>query len=612
MIARSFTSNWNRSKTRKSYVLRLVSCILCTILASISTAAYPQETSVLRVVPTGTLVCLRLANPIDFDGKITNLVDSLDIPDVPSVSIAQLIDRITYSHVESLMDLENAGFDVKSDACVFWTSTAFEKFSIAAHVGSRELAEESVRYEMGGTDKQYKGVDYILSGDSSAQVFLEDVFVYSKDKAAIMDVIETHLKEKPSILQNEKCLANIKAFRSGDLGAYVALDEIISAFLPLLQLGAEKTKGSLSEQMKQQKATAKAIPLDPAKIVAAEIDMGLWVLQQIRSYAVSLGIGRDGIWVNDSLKFNPDSPICDFLDISPSRLELVRYLPGNAIVAGGITMDAESIEKYNSIMFDLLVPALQEKITAEVMTGLRSKYEAATHEVLSCLGDEVAFAVPAETDKMMPRFVYVFEIADEAKARRTIGDPDYILELSKPFYEAFGIDFQMTEGPSQKYTGVQINSFQVDLSKMMGSVPNAEAIYPEKGFLWYAFMDGKMIYAMSQSADTIKGAIDAVNGRRSGIMDSPNFEDIDIRLPGKSNAVVYISPMGYLNFVMGMAMAGRGMPGGTMAGAMKPSNVGLAVTTNLDGDGIRNFTYILVKEIQELISAGLSMGRMMK
>lgn len=602
MIARSFVS-------RLFFHLTVI-----TVLIGISTAAYSQEDSALKVVPKETLVCLRFANLRDFDSKVTKFINSLNIPDAPRVSIAQLIGKMTGSNVESLMDLEDAGFDMEDDVCVFWASSSFGKFSIAAHVGSRQQAESSVRSEIGGTDKQYKGITYAASNAQFAWVFLEDIFVYSKDEGAITDVIETHLKEKPSILQDEKYLANVKALRSGDLSGYVALDKIASTYLPMLQSGAKKVKENLPEQIKQQKARVPGINFDVAKMLEAEIDIGLWILQQIRSYAISLDIGTDGIWVNDSLKFNPDSPICNFLNTSPSRLELVRHLPGDVFIAGGMTMDIMSIEKLYSVMFDVLVPILKEKMSEEEITQARKKYESGVHEFLSCFGDEVAFAVMTEVDKAMPRVVYVLEVADEDKAQGMMGNLDYIMEVSRPFYEAFGMDtLQMTEGPAQRYADVQIKSFQIDLSKIASSVPNAAVTYPEKALLWYASMDGKMIYSLSQSVDTIKEAINTVKGRASGIADSPNFEDINIRLPQRSNLAVYVSPVGYLSFIMSMMMSqtGQDMPVGTMVGTMKP-DIGLAVATNLDGDGIRNFAYFLVKEIQELISAGMSLSQTIK
>ena len=63
-----------------------------------------------------------------------------------------------------------------------------------------------------------------------------------------------------------------------------------------------------------------------------------------------------------------------------------------------------------------------------------------------------------------------------------------------------------------------------------------------------------MVYVMSQSSDTIKEAIDTVRGKKASVMDLPGFGDINIRLPQKNNMVVYISPMGYMNFMMGMVL----------------------------------------------------------
>jgi hypothetical protein len=577
------------------------------LLMSISSLARPDENSALRVVPKGASICLRFSNPRSLEMKLSNLVDSLNIPDVPDANIGQLMGKMTGLGMQSLMDLEDAGFDMKGDVFVFWKGSSFDKIAVAVGVNSREKAEEAVRSKIGGAENQYKDMNYTVLDSSSAWTFLEDVFVYSKNKAVIIDAIDTHLKEKPSMLQDESYTRSIEALKEGDIAGYAALDGIVSAFLPILQSGAEKAKKEFSKQMSQQKSPLPGF--NTAKIVEAEMDMGLWILQQVRSYSISMGIGKEGIWVNDSLKFKPDSPICGFLNIPPRKLELVRYLPGNILIAGGAAMDDVTVEKFNSVMYEMMMSAMKEEAAGKRMAELRKKYDDAVHEILSCLGDEVAFAIPAKSDRMMPRFVWVFQVVDEPKARRTIGNLDYILSISKPFYEAFGMDFSMTEGPTQRYNGIQIKSFQMDLSKMAESIPNAARMYPEKEFIWYAFVDGKMVYAMAQSADTIKGTIDAIKGREASISHSLSFEDINIRLPGKSNAAMYISPAGYLKFTLGMMMAqmGRSMP----PDSVKP-DIGFAVATSFDGDSIRNSTYLLVREIQELITTGMGFAQMAK
>lgn len=248
---------------------------IIAVLVGTSTAAYPQVNSVLEVVPAGTLACLRFENLRDFDEKVTSLVSSLNIPNVPDVGMAQLLDKLMGLNAGSLMTLENKGFSMKDDACVFWTSVAFQNYSVAVHASAKQQAEATARAEIGGTDKQHKGITYVLSKTSSAWVFVGDVFVYSIDESAIIGAIDTYLKEKPSILQDEKYRAGVKALRAGDFGAYLALDNIASVFLPLLQLKAASVKKNLSEQMAREKLATPAMDFDATKMLESEIDIGL-------------------------------------------------------------------------------------------------------------------------------------------------------------------------------------------------------------------------------------------------------------------------------------------------------------------------------------------------
>ena len=596
----------------KSLASRLFYCFaVIMILAGISATAYSQGNSVLEVVPKGTLVCLRFTNLWEFDEKLVDLLDSLNIPDTSDVSIGPLVGKLVGAGIESLMDLEEVGFGLDSDIYIFWKKLSPDKFSLAIHAKSVEQAKEAVTSQMSGAEEQHRGVTYVTSDAPFAWVFLGDTFVYSKDKEMVMEAINTYRKESPSILYDDKYMESVKPLRTGDIGVYVALDDIATTFMPLLKAQAEKAKKELSKQMKQQGANMPEAAMDPTKILNAEIDMGLWLLQELRSCAISLGIGRDGVWAHYSVKFKPDSPVCQYLNIRPSGLKLVELVPNDVMMAGGATLDVDSIEKLNTAMMDLFLPVMMEKATERQIAELQEKYKVLTRDILSCFGDEVAFAINTKSDRMMPRVVYIFEVVDRAKAEETIGNLDYIMEMSKPFYQAFGTDVPMTKGPNQRHTGIQIESFQMDLSKMAELVPNGKAVYPDKEFLWYAFVDDKMVYAMSQSANTIKAAIDAVKGRKASMVNAPGFEDISLRLPQRSNAVLYISPAGYMNFVMNMMMSqmGQSMPPGS-AGAIEPS-MGFAIAVNLDGDGFRCFNYFLTKEIQELVSTVAGFSQMM-
>jgi hypothetical protein len=574
-----------------------------------------QERSILEVVPEGSVACLKVDNLRVLDSKLSNLINSFNIPDARNMDIAGIIGKITGSGVTNLMDMEDAGFDVRGGAYIFWTKLAPKRFSIAIRVNSVERAKEAVYSSIGGVNKKYKDITYAQVDTSAAWVFLDDLFVYSKNKSAIMDAIETYLKDKPSILADEKYSSSIDSLRNGNFSGYVDLEKIITTFLPLLRVQAEKAKENISKQMQQQQqqqANAPGMNVDPSKILGAEMDMGLWILQQLSSYTFSIGIEDDAVWLNNSLKFKSESPVLDFMKIRPRRLELTRYLPKDIFMAGGATIDRDIIGKLNSIMFDVMVkPMMLDKMSEGEVYALHKKYEDAMSDILSCFGDEIAFAVSLRSDKAMPRLVYIFEVDDEEKIGETIGNLDYIMEMSKPFYDAFGMDFQMTQGPSQKYTGIQIESFQMNMSQMTNLPPQAAAMYPENTFLWYAIVDGKMIYTMSQSAETIKDSIDALKGRKPRLKDSQGFQDIDIRLPSESNLVAYMSPMGMLSYSMGM-MAGQ-MGAATPSSSSNMGNItpriGFASTTKIDKDGVRNYVYVLVDEVRELIKTGIKINK---
>lgn len=573
--------------------------------------AYSQERSVLEIVPESAFACVKFDNLMELDLKISDMIDSMEIPETPPVSIAEAIGKLIKLDVKTMMDIEKAGFDTERDSCIFWTAESAGKLSFAVHIRSKKQVDDSAKQILGGVGKEHKGITYMSSKDSEWAI-LGNVFVYSKTNNVLPSVIDTYNGNKPSILRNSKYNSSVESVKTGDLKGYINMEGIMSKYLPDLQKKADEAKAGLSKQMNQQKSQPNPMPFDPVKIVSSEMDMGLWILQQISSYTLSVGIGMESLWFNDSINFKLNSPVNNFLNIKPGRLNLVKRMPGDVIIAGGLSLDASIFEKLNAIMFDVFFSPMNGNMKKGEIEELKKKYVTATHEMFSCMGDEVAYAISSQVDKAMPRVIYIFEIADEAKAQETITNLEYITDMYGTFYKAFGMNPSISGGLTLKYNGTEINSFEIDLQSMIpaNSPPEAKGMFPETIFLWYAFVDDKLVYAMSQSADTIKDAIDALNERTISIADSRGFDDIDIRLPDVNNSITYVSPAGYMSFIMNM-MASQ--MGNTMPSMDMPkSDVGLAVVTNCDENGIRNYTYFLLDEIRDLVSIIQGLSQMAK
>ena len=245
------------------------------VLVGISTAAYPQEDSVLRVVPKNTLLCLKITNLWKFDEKVADLLNSLNIPDMPNTSIAPLLGQLVGAGIGSMQDLELAGFDMEGDAYIFWTALSPDKFAIVARVTYKQQAEEAVSTQMSGTEKHHRGVPYVVSKDQFAWALLGNAFVYSKDEKVVMEAINTHINEKPSLLHDEGYLNSMELLRSGDVMGYVALDSIITALLPMIEAQAQKAKKEIPNQMKQQRV----LPLQTTQLCCGEPQflLALWL-----------------------------------------------------------------------------------------------------------------------------------------------------------------------------------------------------------------------------------------------------------------------------------------------------------------------------------------------
>ena len=70
--------------TAKSFLWKSCFYLIAAILTiSISTGAYSDESSALKIVPIGTSICLKLTDLRGLEWKIADLLSSLDIPNAP-------------------------------------------------------------------------------------------------------------------------------------------------------------------------------------------------------------------------------------------------------------------------------------------------------------------------------------------------------------------------------------------------------------------------------------------------------------------------------------------------------------------------------------------------
>jgi len=578
-------------------------------LTIINISVYSQDDSILDAIPAKAIACIKFTGLKNLDSKITYMMNSLEITNNPPTNVASLISKMTKMNLKSLADIENAGFDLKKDVCLFWTDQSFSKFSIVARVKSKDRVMDAAKQMLGGANKQHNKVTYLSNNDFDWTV-MGDIFVYTKDKTAIIDIINTHNKANASILKVGKYITSTEVINSGDINCYIDLAKIMGEYLPKMQTKIQETKADLSKQMSKPGIQSFQGNFNHIKILGAEMDMASWLLQQMDSYVVSLGLDSDSIWISDSLKFKPESPVKNFLNMNPKKLELVNYLPGNMLMAGSFNFDRLTLEQFNNIMFDALISSIKDGIKDSDLKEIKEKYNTATNQMLSCIGDEVAFAMPARTDKSMPRLIYLFRITDENKARSTITNPGYMNDMYGSIYKLMGMEFSITEGPSQIYNDVQMNSLQLVLKGIPKNIQNAENIYPESIILWFAYLDDKLVYVLSQSSETIKEAIDIIKGRASSIVDSRGFDDVNIRLSDLNNSVIYISPSGYMNFIIDM-MSKMTIPGGPQAKLLE-YNIGAAMTTKFQEDSVRNFTYILLDQIREVANTIRLMSQMAK
>ncbi|MBM3212956.1 hypothetical protein FJZ33_12095, partial [Candidatus Poribacteria bacterium] len=96
-------------------------------LTIINISVYSQDDSILDAIPAKAIACIKFTGLKNLDSKITYMMNSLEITNNPPTNVASLISKMTKMNLKSLADIENAGFDLKKDVCLFWTDQSFSK-----------------------------------------------------------------------------------------------------------------------------------------------------------------------------------------------------------------------------------------------------------------------------------------------------------------------------------------------------------------------------------------------------------------------------------------------------------------------------------------------------
>jgi len=539
-----YHQNKKEIEMKKQFFATTIITLVLLIAVSSSQA---KVDNVLEVVPTGAAGFVRLRSLNDFSSKIDEMAAMFSPQEAPEDVIAESLAEAFGAKFTSLEDLKELGISPDSDFTIFWVEPNVEKVSAAIHILDKEAVKTTFEEKSGPVaEADYNGVK-LYTFEDGVFTFLDDVLVFSKDKEICKKAIDTHKRENKSIQTDRDYLA-LKVDEKNDIVGYFALDKIAQAYSEELRAGADKAKEKIGEVQEQSGQP------DTSQMLNAQMELGIWLLEQLKSASITGAIDAGTIKVTKFLLFKSDSPVNEYISHAPTNLDILKSLPQGALLNIGTAYKSEKFAKMFADIMNAFVKNTSEgQLSADEIEEFRGELVKLMEDFYKHLGDEMAFSM-SMSDSVVPDVTIIYDVKNEKQARKYMekGHIEYFDSLMK-MYQAMGMPEMFADaepGPTEEYQGVQIKSILLpNFPKVFEQVPDeAQMLMPTEWNVWYAFKDKKLIYVMSGTSQPVKNVIDVMDGRVAGF--SIAEESIAKAFNAQNNFILYLSPITAIKSVL--------------------------------------------------------------
>ena len=160
--------------------------------------------SVLHLIPEKTLGIIYCSNAIELDNKINTLFTDLSPQSASPEILARMLASALGANFESLADFEAIGLDLNRDFAIFFTRLKPLQLSAAIHLKDTETVKQVIETETGGSaPTAYKNAAYWSeNGDGNSFAILDDILVFSQQRAVCENVIDTRNGTIQAITEN--------------------------------------------------------------------------------------------------------------------------------------------------------------------------------------------------------------------------------------------------------------------------------------------------------------------------------------------------------------------------------------------------------------------------
>ena len=481
--------------------------------------------SVLHLIPEKTLGIIYCPNAIELDNKITTLFTDLSPQSGSPEILARMLANALGANFESLADFEAIGLDLNRDFAIVFTGLKPLQLSAAIHLKDTETMKQVIETETGGSaPTAYKNAAYWSeNGDGNSFAILDDILVFSQQRAVCEDVIDIRNGTKPAIIENP----NYQSFLTdmledtAQLGVCFDLEATTTAFGGSLEEGLK----SLTDSLKNNSGTMDFVIGGLFEDILRDRTA---FIKQLQSVNARLQMEGTDVQITPSLEFKMDSEFVKAIQEASDKLTHLGELPNRAAMNAAFQGSSKLQTEISTSWLDFTPKRIRDKQEKgdRLLEQVKDFYES--------LSDR--WSVSASFgDGTLANFLFIYELTDEQQAK-TYMDEVFLEKLN--YTDAYA-------GPSTLHNGVEIKSYIFpNPNEVFGVTPsNPFEQMPPEWHWYYAFSEGQLLFATGTTPQLIQTSLDRRTGNREKFSEHPSYQKLTGRLGTDNNVLLAFSPI---------------------------------------------------------------------
>ena len=480
--------------------------------------------SVLHLIPEKALGVIYCPNALELNNKINTLFTDLSSQSGSPEILAQMLASALGANFESLADFEAIGLDLNRDFAIFFTRLKPLQLSAAIHLKDTETIKQVIETETGGSaPTAYKNAAYWSeNGDGNSFAILDDILVFSQQRAVCENVIDTRNGTGHAITENPDYQSFLADILEGtdQLGICFDVDNITASLdRPL----AEEWK-FIIDNLPDDDLVSMTISSSLKGISEEQIKF----VEQLQSVSARLQIDGTDVKITPSVEFQKDSELANAVAEVSDALAHFGELPNRAAMNAAFQGSSKLQTEISTSWLDFTPKRIrdQQEKADRLLEQVKDFYES--------LSDRWSVST-SFGDSTLPNFLFIYELKDEQQAK-TYMDEVFLAKLN--YKDAYA-------GSSTMHNGVEIKSYIFPNPNEVFGVTSSNPFeqLPPEWHWYYAFSEGQLLFATGTTSQLIQTSLDRSTGNSEKFSEHPSYQKLTGKLGTDNNVLLAISPI---------------------------------------------------------------------